>query len=39
METIYTYLGNRVNHALTVEFINSGYNMAVLAERSENGKS
>ena len=39
METIYTYLGNRVNHALTVEFVNSGYNMAVLTKRSENGKS
>ena len=37
VETIYTYLGNRVNHSLTVEFVNSGYNMAVLTERSENG--
>lgn len=35
METIYTYLGNRVNHALTVQFINSGYDMAVFAERSD----
>lgn len=34
METIYTYLGNRVNHALTVEFVNSDYDMAVL-ERKE----
>lgn len=34
METIYTYLGNCCNHALTVEFVNSGYDMAVLAERS-----
>ena len=33
METIYTYLGNCCNHQLTVEFINSGYDMAVLAER------
>ena len=38
IETIYTYLGNRVNHALTVEFVNSGYDMNVLFERSENGK-
>ncbi len=33
METIYTYLGNCCNHHLTVEFVNSGYDMAVLAER------
>lgn len=33
METIYTYLGNRCNHALTVEFVESGYDMAVLVER------
>lgn len=30
METIYTYLGNCCNHALTVEFVNSGYDMAVI---------
>ena len=33
METIYTYLGNCCNHSLTVEFVNSGYDMAVIAER------
>mgnify|MGYP003289391851 CR=1 FL=1 len=35
IETIYTYLGNRVNHPLTVAFISSNYNMALLAERSK----
>lgn len=30
METIYTYLGNCCNHSLTIEFVNSGYDMAVL---------
>ena len=30
IEIIYTYLGNRCNHEFTVEFINSGYDMAVL---------
>jgi hypothetical protein len=34
METIYTYLGNCCHHALTVEFVNSGYDMAVLVKRS-----
>lgn len=34
IELIYDRLGNRVNHALTVEFVNSGYDMAVL-ERKE----
>lgn len=32
MEEIYTYLGNRCNHAKTIRFIESGYNMAVLTE-------
>lgn len=32
IELIYDRLGNRVNHALTVEFVNSGYDMAVLAK-------
>ena len=27
---IYTKLGNRVNHKLTLDFIRSGYDMAVL---------
>ena len=35
IETIYTYLGNRCNHPLTVEFVNSGYDMAVFAKRSK----
>jgi hypothetical protein len=34
IEIIYDRLGNRVNHALTVEFVNSGYDMSVLSERS-----
>jgi hypothetical protein len=38
IETIYTYLGNRCNHALTVEFVNSGYDMALLVKRSENAE-
>lgn len=27
---IYQHLGNRVNHGLTIEFVNSGYKMSVL---------
>lgn len=34
IEIVYTHLGNRCNHELTVEFINSGYDMAVF-ERSK----
>lgn len=30
LQTIYSRLGNRVNHALTVEFVNSGYDMRFL---------
>jgi hypothetical protein len=30
MERIYTKLGNRVNHDLTVEFVNSGYDVSLL---------
>lgn len=30
MAIIYQKLGNRVRHSLTEEFVNSGYNMAVL---------
>lgn len=30
IEEIYTYLGNRVNHQKTLEFIRSGYDLAVL---------
>lgn len=32
METIYTYLGNRVNHEKTLRFIKSGFNLATLEE-------
>lgn len=32
MEQIYTYLGNRVNHDKTLQFIDSGYDMKVLKE-------
>jgi len=35
MDPIYTYLGNAVNHAKTVRFIESGYDLAVLAEASQ----
>ena len=34
METIYTYLGNACHHNLTIEFIESGYDMSIL-ERLE----
>ena len=30
IDVIYTYLGNRVNHQKTLEFIRSGYDLAVL---------
>ena len=30
IEEVYTYLGNRVNHQKTLEFIRSGYDLAVL---------
>ena len=33
MEEIYEKLGNRYDHALTVEFIDSGYRMEVLGEK------
>lgn len=32
IEEIYTRLGNRVNHQLTLDFIRSGYDLAVLKE-------
>lgn len=32
MRTIYQELGNQVNRVLTIKFINSGYDMAVLQE-------
>lgn len=33
MDLIYTYLGNEVNHKLTIKFIESGYNLEILQER------
>lgn len=33
IEHIYTYLGNRANHELTIRFIESGYDMDVLRVR------
>lgn len=32
MEQIYTYLGNRCNHAKTLKFIESGYDMSLLKD-------
>lgn len=32
MEEIYTHIGNRANHAKTVRFIESGYDLGVLKE-------
>lgn len=37
MELIYTYLGNEVNRKLTVEFVDSGYDLTILRERKNNG--
>lgn len=36
MDLIYTYLGNRCNHDLTVKFIESGYDMSVLNKEDTN---
>ena len=33
MDLIYTYLGNCCNHTLTIDFINSGYDINLLKER------
>lgn len=35
MDQIYTYLGNACNHAKTMQFVESGYDMAVLLEGEE----
>lgn len=35
MMEIYTYLGNRCNHARTMRFIDSGYDLSVLTEEVE----
>lgn len=32
MEKIYTYIGNRVNHAKTIRFVESGCDMKILSE-------
>ena len=34
---IYQELGNRVRHSLTVEFVNRGFDMAVLADERKDG--
>lgn len=36
MEQIYTYLGNACNHAKTVKFVESGYDMGILEGDKEN---
>lgn len=33
MELIYTYLGNRCNHAKTLDFIENGYDFRVLTDK------
>ena len=33
---VYTYLGNQCNRKRTIEFIQSGYDLAVLGERKDN---
>ena len=35
MEIIYQQLGNCVRHSLTIEFVNSGYNMAILKDEAQ----
>jgi len=35
MEIIYTYLGNCVNHSLTIRFVESGYDLELLKRRGE----
>ena len=37
MELIYTYLGNACNHALTVKFVESGYDMDILRKKAAEG--
>lgn len=37
MDTIYTYLGNRCNHARTLKFIESGYRVDLLPFAEEEG--
>ena len=35
IEQVYTYLGNRVNHQKTLDFIRSGYDLTVLTRKEE----
>ena len=35
IEKVYTYLGNRVNHQKTLDFIRSGYDLAVLTRKED----
>lgn len=35
MELIYTYLGNACDHEKTVQFVESGYDVSILAESEE----
>lgn len=35
IEEIYTYLGNAINHSLTIKFIESGYDLSVLERGAE----
>lgn len=37
MELIYTYLGNACNHALTVKFVESGYDLDILRKKAAEG--
>ena len=37
MVQIYTYLGNCCNHAKTLRFIESGYDLSVLAKEAQHG--
>lgn len=39
MDLIYTYLGNAVNHELTMNFIQSGYDMTVLKSYTSKAKT
>lgn len=38
MEQIYTYLGNAVNHAKTVQFVESGYDICIFNTVKEGGE-
>lgn len=38
MDLIYTYLGNACNHALTVKFVESGYDLGILRKHMTEGE-